>query len=93
MLNLGCNINQNPTVNDLIDANKIIKNIKNRDSKLVFPKLGMVDNLKSVIFTDASYANIPDGASSAGAFVIILCGKDSKANVLSWSLTKKKACC
>ena len=76
MLNVGCNINQNPTVNDLIDTNKIIKKIKSRDSKLVSPKLGIVNNLKSVIFTDASYVNIPDGASSAGAFVIILCGKD-----------------
>lgn len=50
----------------------------------------MDDNLKSVIFTDASYVNILNGASSAGTFVIILCKKDYKANVLSWSLTKIK---
>lgn len=62
-------------MNDLTQANKIIKMIKNRDS---------------VIFTDASYVNIPNGASSAGAFVIILRKKDHKANILSWSLTKIK---
>lgn len=61
-------------MNDLTQANKIIKMIKNRDS---------------VIFTDASYVNIPNEASSAGAF-IILCKKDHKANILSWSLTKIK---
>lgn len=42
-------------MNDLTEANKIIKKIENRDSKLLFLKLGTVDDLKSVIFAIALY--------------------------------------
>ena len=49
MLNLSCNIKGSPTVNELIEANAMIKKIKNRGSKLVFSKLGTVDDLKLVI--------------------------------------------
>ena len=42
------------------------------------------------VFTDASYANLPDGASSAGGYVILLCGKDNRTIVLSWSSNKLK---
>lgn len=90
MLTLNCNIYQNPTVNDFIEANKIIKKIENRDSKLVYSKLGKVDILKLVIHTDVSYTNLPYGAFRAGKFVIILCQKDDKANVLCWLSTKLK---
>ena len=43
-----------------------------------------------LVFTDASYANLPDGTSSAGGYVIQLCGKANKAVVLSWSSNKLK---
>ena len=89
MLNLSCHINRNPNVNDLIEANEIIKKSKNTDSKLVFLKLEKAYDLKLVIYTGNSYANHPDGVSSAGVFVIIS-GKDKKTKVLSWSSTKIK---
>ena len=47
----------------------MIRKIKTKESKLVFPNLGTVDDLKIVAFADA-YANLPDGTSSAGGYVI-----------------------
>lgn len=46
MLHLTRNIKRSHTVSELIEANKMIKKIKNRGSKLVFSKLGTVDDLK-----------------------------------------------
>ena len=71
VLNLSWDINKNLVVNHLIEANKMIGKVKNKESKLVFPNLGTVDDLKFVAFADASYENLPDGASSAGGCYII----------------------
>ena len=90
VLNLSCDINKNPVVSHLIEANKMILKIKNKESKLVFPNLGTVDDLKIVAFTDASYADLPDEASSAGGYVILLVGINNHANTLSWSSNKIK---
>ena len=90
VLNLSCDINKNPVVSHLIEANRMIRKIKNKESKLVFPNLGTVDDLKIVAFTDASYANLPDGASSAGGYVLLLVGLNNHANTLSWSPNKIK---
>ena len=89
VLNLSCDINKNPVVSHLIEANKMILKIKNKESKLVFPNLGTVDDLKIVAFTDA-YANLPDGTSSAGGYVILLVGLNNHANTLSWASNKIK---
>ena len=89
-MNLTCDINKNPVVSHLIEANKMIQKIKNKESKLVFPNFGTVDDLKIVAFTDASYANLPDGASSTGRYVVLLVGLNNNANTLSWSSNKIK---
>ena len=89
VLNLSCDINKNPVVSHLIEANKMIRKIKTKESKLVFPNLGTVDDLKIVAFTDA-YANLPDGTSSAGGYVILLVGLNNHANTLSWASNKIK---
>lgn len=44
--------------------------------------------MKLVIYIDTSYANLPDGVASTGAFIIV--SRKDKTNVLSWSLTKTK---
>ena len=90
VLNLSCDINKNPVVSHLIEANKMIRKIKNKESKLVFPNVGTVDDLKIVAFTDASYANLPDGVSSTGGYVILLVRLNNHANPLSWSSNKIK---
>ena len=89
VLNLSCDINKNPVVSHLIEANKMIRKIKTKESKLVFPNLGTVDDLKIVAFADA-YANLPDGTSSAGGYVILLVGLNNHANTLSWASNKIK---
>ena len=88
VLNLSCDINKNPVVSHLIEANKMIWKIKNKESKLVFPNLGTVDDLKIVAFTDASYANLPDGASSAGGYVRLLVRWNNNANTYHGHQTK-----
>ena len=90
VLNLSCDINKNPVVSHLIEANKMIRKIKNKESKLVFPNVGTVDDLKIVAFTDASHANLPDGASSTGGYVILLVRLNNHANPVSWSSNKIK---
>ena len=68
----------------------MFKKIKSKDWKLVFPYLKSIDDLKMLTFTDASYASLPDGEFNAGGYVILLCGKDNEAMVLSWSSNKLK---
>ena len=43
-----------------------------------------------LIATDTFYVNLPDGVPSAGGYNILLCGKDNKAIVLSWSSKLKR---
>ena len=49
VLNLSLHINKNPVVNDLIDANHMLKKIKSKGSMLNFPNFGSVDDLKNDI--------------------------------------------
>ena len=54
------------------------------------PYLRSRDDLNMLIATDTFYVNLPDGVPSAGGYNILLCGKDNKAIVLSWSSSKLK---
>ena len=58
-------------VEDILAGNKVIKRLKSEDLALRFPNLGSIMNSKLIAYSDASYANLPDG-SSQGAFVVLL---------------------
>lgn len=73
-----------PKVKDLLQANKVIKKIKMRQSHILFPNLGDQEQLRLVVYCDASYANLQDGVSSAGGHIVLLKGKDNISCPLAW---------
>ena len=54
---------------DLLKANKTVKYVKNVQSFLQFPGLKNMDSLRIVVYSDASYANLPNGGSQGGHIV------------------------
>ena len=62
---------KNPTIKSLINANTIIKYVKQRNVDMFFPSLEETD-LKVRCFADASYGTLEDGGSQGGVFVEIL---------------------
>ncbi|CAF4431943.1 unnamed protein product, partial [Rotaria magnacalcarata] len=57
------------TVGDIVHANKILNTLKTVKVSLQFPDLGEFQHWKMVCFSDASYANLPDGSSQGGYLV------------------------
>ena len=89
MLHLSTQM-KHPKVKDALYANKVVRKLKGSDSYVSYKHLGTIERLKIVVFCDASWANLPDGVSSAGGYVILLMGDDSKCCPLDWSSTKIK---
>ena len=83
------------TVNDLLRANKMIKKMRAERITLVYQKLGNPKDLKLTVFTDASFANLPDKLSSAGGYIVLLTtgfkpGQNTPCCPLSWQSCKVK---
>ena len=82
---------QHPTVENLMNANKAIRQAKQRSVNIHFPKIGKQDGLKLKVFCDASWGNLPDGISSAQGNIIFLTDEDEQnCCPLSWSSNKIK---
>lgn len=79
---------KDPTVDNVIKGNKVLKKLKMDECSVRFPCLGDPTKLKLVIFSDASHGNLPDGYSSAGGFIIFLVGEDCKCCPLAWESKK-----
>ena len=84
---LSCRI-KNAKVADLLRAMKVIRKAKASRVSLKFPDLDL-STMKVVIYSDASYGNLPDGASQGG-HIIFLCDSDGKCAPITWSSTKIK---
>ena len=73
----------NPTVADILKANKVLGKVKQSPLRLVFPKLENLSESNVIVYTDASLANLPNGKSVGGYIVFLvwqtvvvpLCGK------------------
>ena len=78
------------TVRDLLCANKAMKKIKSNDIKLRFNKLS--SPLHLVAYCDASYANLPNGASQGG-MILFLAGNKGNHSPISWSSRKLRRVC
>eukprot|EP00112_Aurelia_sp_Birch-Aquarium-sp1_P024403 Seg770.3 transcript_id=Seg770.3/GoldUCD/mRNA.D3Y31 product="Retrovirus-related Pol polyprotein from transposon RE1" protein_id=Seg770.3/GoldUCD/D3Y31 len=89
VLDLSISI-KNAKVSHLNQANKIIKKVKGELPKIRFPSLGDPKDLHIALYSDASYANLSDGVSSAEGYVIFLVGKEGRCCPLSWSSRKVK---
>lgn len=88
-LNMSLLINKNPKVFQLTNAIKLINKLRTQNLEIFYPYIGTLENLQILVFTDASYANMADLTSSAGANIIFL-KSDNRVCVLSWSATKIK---
>ena len=73
------------TVSDVNRANKVLKKLKQDDVLLYYPPLKPPFHLE--IFCDASYANLPNGASQGGS-IVFMSDKSGKLLPLSWTSRK-----
>ena len=89
VLELSCKLNH-PKVEDLLQANKCIRKANTYESTMFFPCLGDISKCKLVVYSDASHANLPDGSSSAGGFVVFLVGENKRCCPLYWESKKIK---
>lgn len=82
-------------IKDLAKANKMLRKFKAQRVTLNYYKIGEIRDVKITLFTDASYANLPDGMSSAGGYVIFLStgfqpGVPSPCVPITWQSWKLK---
>lgn len=75
-------------VSDLLKVQKVIRKAKSNRVKINFPPIDL-SSVNIVVYSDASYGNLPDG-SSQGGFIIFLSDKHNTAVPISWSSTKIK---
>ena len=87
VLELSCKVNK-PTIGDIIDANKCLKKAGIFENCMYFPKLNDFSNCKLLVYSDASYGNLPNGVSSAGGFIIFLADNDGNVCPLYWESKK-----
>ncbi|CAG2208259.1 unnamed protein product [Mytilus edulis] len=73
------------TIEDLKKVNKIIRKVQNDPVSLQFQNLG--HDVKFILFSDASFGNLPDGGSQGG-YVVFLMGDDGKVNPITWQSKK-----
>ena len=72
----------------LFDANKAVKKLQsNSVIKVKFPWLGRPDKLQVVVFSDATYGSLVDGASQ-GAYLVFVQGESGKVAPISWQSKK-----
>ena len=77
-------------VEGLTRAIKKISRLKDIQSFMTFPRLTSLEDLKIVVFTDASLGNINDGAGSTGAFIVWLMDNTGQCCPIAWNAHKIK---
>ena len=74
------------TVEDVMQANKVVRKAKSNTVRLRFRDLGDVKRADLISFSDASLGNLKDGASQGGH--IFLVGKNGNYSPISWQSKK-----
>jgi hypothetical protein len=77
---------QSGVVEDILYLNKVIKKVKLKDGFIKYPCIGSPSTWKLCLFSDASFANLPDGVSSAMAYIVFLVGNG--VCPLTWKANK-----
>jgi hypothetical protein len=85
--NTMCNAGKRATVGDIVRINKLIRKVKSEESCVKFPNLGDPKMWSLAVFSDSSFANLPDGASQGG-YIIFIVSADGKVAPLSWQSKK-----
>ena len=79
---------KHPVINDILMANKCLRKVKMEECSIRFPFLGDINKLNLIAFSDASHANLSDGYSSGGGYIIFLVNDQGKCCPLSWGSKK-----
>jgi len=82
------NMLKRTSVREILQANRKFKKLKLEECRIKFPALAEPEDMKLVVFSDTSHANLPDGHSSSAGFIIFLVGK--KENVAPWPGKQRK---
>lgn len=85
---LGTNF-KNCDGQDIKYANKITTHIKQDPVQITYQHLGNDDDLKILIFADASHGNLVDGGSQLG-YLILLVGNNGKCSLINWQSKRIK---
>ena len=81
-------VQNQPQVTDFIKYKKAVRDLKSMSLIIKISKLDM-DSWKIVVYSDASFANLKDGASQLG-YIIFLQDKFGNSAAISWSSKKAK---
>ncbi len=85
----SCQVNnygKEPTIRNVMEANKAIKKLKSDKVKLVYPSLGDPDQMKVVVYGDGSHNSLPNGASQGGKIVFLV--GNGRSAPISWQSKK-----
>ena len=74
------NYGKEPSVQHLIAANKAIRKMRSQKACIMFPNLGEPEQFEVIVYSDASHANLPSGASQ-GACILFVAGNNRIAPV------------
>ena len=77
---------------DLNQCSRTVRRAK-EEVQLIFPDLGPCNKWYLIVFTDASFANLPDKVSSCFAYIVLLIGADGRCCPISWKANKIKRVC
>ena len=77
-----------PTIKDLKEANKSVRDMKSNNFDLRFPALH-IPSIHLAVYSDASFGNLKDG-SSQGGYIIFLADQNRNCAPVSWSSKKLK---
>ena len=85
--------NKEASYADLRKANKILKKVQKEEVSVKYSRLGDLENLKILAFTDSSYRNDSDKIKSIGGRFIALGNEKGEVSPLSWkSKTIQQVC-
>ena len=76
-------------VADLVRVNKVLTYLKHDQVKVKIPKLENIDGCSLHCYTDASFANHPDGSSQVG-LIIFLASSDGNRCPIYWQSKKAR---
>ena len=77
----------NATVDDAINANKVVRKVKSRLISLEFHQLEDLSQLSIECYCDASFGNL-SGGGSQGSYLIFITDSRGRRNILSWQSKK-----
>ena len=79
-----------PKIKDVLRANKVVRYLKGMKTRIKVPDLGKLEKCAIWSFSDASYANLPDGGSQGGFIVFLVNMTTFNVTPIIWKSNKVK---